>query len=91
MQLEANVERHFRAYENSLVRIDLEKKNVVIALQTVAIALERYKIGVSTPLELREAQRNAVAAEIRLTEALYEAKINEIELNRIAGNMSIEK
>jgi outer membrane protein TolC len=89
-ELEAKVERHFRAYQNSLIRIELEKRNVKIAVQTVEIALERYKIGVSTPLELREAQRNAVAAEIRLTEAYYEAKINEIELNRIAGNISAE-
>ena len=85
LALESALERTFLSYKNSLELTKLELENLDIAKQNVSIAFERYKIGVSTSLELREAQRNAVAAETRLIEAKFNAKLAEIELNRLAG------
>ena len=58
-----------------------------MANENVSIALERYRVGKSNPLEIREAQNNAVNAQIRYIEALNTAKIAEIELLRLAGNL----
>jgi outer membrane protein len=77
VQIEADLQRAFNDYQNSLALIQ----------QNVEIALERYKLGVSTPLELREVQRNAVATESRLIEAAFNAKIAEIELNRLSNRI----
>jgi outer membrane protein len=84
-QLELMMERSFQNYKNALELIQLETENYKIAHLNTEIAFERYRVGNSTSYELREVQRNAVAAETRLIEAEYAAKINEIELNRLSG------
>ncbi len=84
-QMNLMVERSFQNYKNALELIKLETENYKIAYLNTEIAFERYRVGNSTAYELREVQRNAVAAETRLIEAEFTAKINEIELNRISG------
>ena len=84
-QLDLMVERSYQNYKNALELIKLETENYKIAHLNTEIAFERYRVGNSTSYELREVQRNAVAAETRLIEAEYSAKINEIELNRLSG------
>ena len=49
--------------------------------------MDRYQLGVSSALELREAQRNAVDAESRLLNAQFSTKAAEIELLRLSGNI----
>lgn len=61
-QVEANLEKTFINYANSIQLIGLETRNEQIAQERAEIALERYRLGNSNSLELREAQRNAVAA-----------------------------
>jgi outer membrane protein TolC len=87
VQLEADLQRVFNDYKNSLDLIELEQQNLEVARQNIDIALERYKLGVATPLELREVQRNAVATESRLIEAEYRAKVAEIELLRLSSRI----
>ena len=86
-QLIAAIERSYTAYENALNLISLETENYTIAKQNIDIAFDRFKIGIATSYELREVQRNAVAAETRLIEARYAAKSAEIELIRLSGNL----
>ncbi|MEN9958184.1 MAG: hypothetical protein RLZZ474_428 [Bacteroidota bacterium] len=86
-QLIAAIERSYTAYENALNLISLEIENYTIAKQNIDIAFDRFKIGIATSYELREVQRNAVAAETRLIEARYAAKSAEIELIRLSGNL----
>jgi outer membrane protein len=85
VQMNLMVERSYQNYKNALELIKLERENYKIASLNTEIAFERYRVGNSTAYELREVQRNAVAAETRLIEAEFNAKINEIELNRLAG------
>ena len=81
------LERTYVTYENSLNLIQLETENYAIAKQNIDIAFDRFKVGIATSYELREVQRNAVAAETRLIEAKYAAKTAEIELIRLSGNL----
>jgi outer membrane protein len=85
-QLNLMIERSFQNYKNALELVKLETENYKIAYLNTEIAFERYRVGNSSAYELREVQRNAVAAETRLIEAEYNAKINEIELTRLSGN-----
>jgi outer membrane protein len=86
-QLNTALERTFLSYKNALELIKLETENYKIARQNIDIAFERYKVGNSTAYELREVQRNAVAAETRLIEAEFNAKVTEIELLRLSSKV----
>ena len=81
------LEKTYVTYENSMNLIQLETENYTIAKQNIDIAFDRFKVGIGTSYELREVQRNAVAAETRLIEAKYAAKAAEIELIRLSGNL----
>ncbi|MFM2441956.1 MAG: hypothetical protein RL449_597 [Bacteroidota bacterium] len=81
------LERTYVTYENSMNLIQLETENYTIAKQNIDIAFDRFKVGIATSYELREVQRNAVAAETRLIEAKFAAKSAEIELIRLSGNL----
>jgi outer membrane protein len=89
VQLESALEQSYINYRNSLVLLDLEARNLQAAQENVSIALERFRIGVSIPLELREAQRNAVAAETRLIDAQFNTKAAEIELLRLSSGVVV--
>ena len=83
----SSLERTYISYENALNLIQLETENYAIAKQNIDIAFDRFKVGIATSYELREVQRNAVAAETRLIEAKFAAKSAEIELIRLSGNL----
>lgn len=86
-QLSAGFDRTFINYRNSLQLVALEEANTKLARQNVEIAFERYRVGNATSYEFREVQRNTVAAETRLIEAEYNAKLAEIELLRLSGSL----
>lgn len=83
----STLEKTYVTYENSMNLIQLETENYAIAKQNIDIAFDRFKVGIATSYELREVQRNAVAAETRLIEAKFAAKSAEIELIRLSGNL----
>ena len=87
LQLDADAATAFAQYQNYLQLLDLEETNIQLARQNVAIALERYRLGLLTPLVLREAQRNELAAETRLLDIRYQAKQAELALRRLSGKL----
>ncbi|MEQ8881746.1 MAG: TolC family protein, partial [Cyclobacteriaceae bacterium] len=84
-QLITSVRSAYLTYRNSVELADLERQNLEVAQENEEIALERYRIGKSNPLELREAQNNRLNAEVRYLEARNTAKIAGIELQRLGG------
>lgn len=77
----------FRTYQNSLELVDLEEDNLAIAELTLDIALERFREGIISAIEFREAQRTFLSAENRLIHAKFDAKIAETELLRLSGEL----
>jgi outer membrane protein len=65
----------------------LEEENLVLANENVVVALERFRIGNSTPVELKEAQKSLDDAEYRTVSARYAAKVAETELMRLNGEL----
>lgn len=88
LQLEAEFERVFRTYLQSLELISLEEENLSNAGLALEIALERFRLGTITSLELREAQRTLLQAENRLINAKYDAKLAETNLLLLSGNLN---
>jgi outer membrane protein len=85
--LQSNLARAWSRYQNRMEILELEQANLVLARQNTDIALERYKLGLLTALELREAQRAQLLAQNRLIDILYEAKEAETELRRLTGHL----
>lgn len=57
----AELESGHASYRNRIVLVELEEDNTKLAAQNVEVALERFRLGLSTSLELREVQ-NALPA-----------------------------
>jgi outer membrane protein TolC len=78
----------FQTYLTNLELVQLEDRNEDIAKQNLDITMEKYRIGTITTLEVRTAQLNYVNARARNSSAQYEAKISEVNLRVLAGNLS---
>ncbi|PWN07733.1 TolC family protein [Rhodohalobacter mucosus] len=87
LALESDFLARYRAYQNSIELVDLEEQNLNNAGETLSIAIERFRLGTISSLEFREAQRTFVAAESRLANAKYDAKVAEAELLRLSGEI----
>jgi outer membrane protein len=74
-------------YRNSISRLHLEQDNVNVASENVKIALEIYRLGTITALQLREVQRNYVAAKSRFISTAYEVKQYEISIRQLSGEL----
>lgn len=86
--LKADLSTIFMAYRNNLELLDLEKQNLGTAKENYEIAIERYKLGELSGIELREAQNSLLEAEERLLEAEYNTKLCEISLMQISGQVT---
>lgn len=86
-QLTADLEQAFTQYQNRLQLLELEEANIALARQNAQIALERYRLGLLTPLVLREAQRSQLDAANRLLDIRYQAKQAETTLKRLSGTL----
>lgn len=87
--LVAQLTEAYQDYTTFLELVKLEQGNVNLANQNLDITLEKYRLGNITPLELREAQRNAINANNRYLEIKYQAKLSEIYLKQISGTLNL--
>ena len=86
-QLGLSVITAFKEYEQQKKALQLEEENILLAKENVSIALEVYRLGASTIIQLREAQKSLEDAYNRLIAARYNAKLAEIELLRLKGDL----
>jgi outer membrane protein TolC len=86
-QLTGDLSSAYVRYRNKLDLIKLEQDNLEVAKENAEIAIERYRVGRSNAIELREFQLNSIEAESRLLNAIYLAKQAEINLLAISGNL----
>jgi outer membrane protein TolC len=79
----------YSAYINNLKLITLEEQNLETAAENLSIAMERYRLGELSGLDLREVQKSLLDAKERLLSVQYLAKLAEISLNQISGRIMI--
>jgi len=78
----------YQTYITNLALVQLEARNEEIARENLDITLEKYRIGIITQLEVRTAQLNYVNARTRNSSAQFQAKISEVTLKELAGNVT---
>lgn len=87
LSLKSDFSNFWMAYINNMQLTNLEKENVSHARENYEIAIERYKLGDLSGIELREAQNSLLEAEERLVQAQYLTKLCEISLLEISGGI----
>lgn len=86
--IESDFANMWMAYQNNIELTNLEIESLENATINYEIAMERYRIGDLSGLELREAQNSLLEAEQRLLTAQYNTKLYEISLMQISGNIT---
>ncbi|MDR7128829.1 outer membrane protein TolC [Algoriphagus sp. 4150] len=87
IQLRSDIHRAFNTYTTNKNLLEVERKNYAVAKESSEIALERFRLGIASYLEFRDAQVNLLTAENRLITSIFNIKEQEIELRRLSGKI----
>ena len=87
LQLEQQVLDGWTNYTTARQRVALEESNLTGIRKQVDVALESYRLGMLTAVELRDVQQGMIDAENRLLLAQYEAKAAELQQKWLAGKL----
>jgi outer membrane protein TolC len=77
----------YSAYSNYLRLTTLEQQNLQTATENLSIAMERYKLGSLSGIDLREVQKSLLDARESLLSVQYQTKLAEISLLLISGRI----
>lgn len=77
----------WQAYEQQKRALALEEENILLAKENVSIIFQVYRLGATTYIQLREAQKSLEDAYTRLINARYNTKLAETELLRLKGEL----
>ncbi len=92
LALQTQLSTAYQTYRTNLQLSKLEAKNELIAKENMDITFEKFRIGTITTntLEFRTAQINYINAKVRNSNAQFQAKISEIALKELAGNLTFQ-
>lgn len=77
----------YKNYEKNLEILQLEEENVSVAKENLDLAMEQFRLGILSPIEFRDIQKNYTTAQSRLSSAHYSAKISEKDLLKQSGTL----
>lgn len=77
----------YQTYLTNISLIELEGNNEAIAKENLDITVEKYRIGIIPTIEFRTAQLNYINAKVRFSNAKFQAKLSEIVLKQLSGNL----
>lgn len=78
----------YNNYLNNIIVTSFEMENTEVAAKTLEIAMDRYRLGSLSGLEFREYQNKYIEAVNRRLTALYQAKMSEIGLRLLCGELT---
>lgn len=84
-QVNTDVFGAYHEFQAAKAILQLEEENMVAAREMLAIARERYRVGASNLIEMKDAQATYGQAVRRSAGARNAAKLAETELRRLAG------
>jgi outer membrane protein TolC len=86
-ELERNVANALEVYNNAIIILNTEEKNVETNMRNFERSVEQFKLGQITSIEFRQAQINLLNAKSNLNEARYQAKNAELFLLQLSGQL----
>jgi outer membrane protein len=85
----AQVVKSFQSYTASLKQLETEQQNYTLSNQLLELALQRFQYKQSTIVDVKNAQQSFEASGYRLVNLSYAATTAEIELKRLANELSL--
>ncbi|MGQ0827384.1 MAG: TolC family protein [Bacteroidota bacterium] len=79
--------KSFKKYQDDISILELEEENNKLAKENLNIALERFRLGANTYIELKEAQKSYEESTIRLSNARFSTKLSETQLLKLSGGI----
>lgn len=90
-QLLVSLERDFNNawddYQNKLNIYKLRESNIITSKNNFDRTEEKFKIGQVNSIEFRQAQLNLINAELARNQAKYEAKLAELQMLQLCGEL----
>lgn len=86
--LETGAVRTYQAYKNALQQLETEVENYKLSMQLVDLVLKRFELNQATIIDVRQAQQSFEASGFRLLNLNFTAKLAEIELKRLANQIT---
>lgn len=90
-QILAELERDFGTawdnLQNRQVLLGIQQRNIATSEDNFNRTKEMYQVGRVTSVEFRQAQLNLLQAELSANQAKYQAKLAELELLQISGEL----
>jgi outer membrane protein TolC len=84
-QAEVLIQNTYKDYIFQKQILQLEEENILLAKDNLQIAMERFRAGVTTYIDLRIAQNSLETSYHRLLTARYQTKLSELGLLRLKG------
>lgn len=86
---ETGMVKTYELYTNTLGQLETELQNYTLSTQLVNLILEKFQLGQSTVIDVRQAQQSFENEGFRLVNLNYAAKVAEIELKRLSGQLTL--
>lgn len=87
LELDEALASAYESYRNSRTVLDIETRNLDAARVNFTQTRRLYELGQVTSTQFREAQLNLIRAETNVSTARYDARLEEIDLDRLAGRL----
>ncbi|WP_226789058.1 TolC family protein [Polaribacter porphyrae] len=87
VNIENNLKNTWENYNNQLFVLTAQKQNVVSNQNNFDRTQERFKLGQITSVEFRQAQINLINAKTALNNAKFDAKLIELQLLQLSGDI----
>jgi outer membrane protein len=87
LQISEELMDSWRNYNDNIELLRMEEENIIFAREVLAVAHERYRIGLSSVVDLQEAQRTFENAMVRVADARFNTKMSETTLRRLNGEL----
>ncbi len=85
--IQLQVKENFLAMVTLIQQVKVAQQQVAIGREALGLARQRYKLGLSSIVEVTQSEVAVTAAETRLAETQYNAKIAEAQLRYAVGAM----
>jgi outer membrane protein len=85
--VQLQVKENFLSVVTFIQQVKVAENQVAIAKEALGLARQRYKLGLSSIVEVTQSEVAVTAAETRLAETQYNAKIAEAQLRYAVGVM----
>jgi len=85
--IQLQVKENFLAVVTLIQQVKVAQQQVAIGREALGLARQRYKLGLSSIVEVTQSEVAVTAAETRLAETQYNAKIAEAQLRYAVGGI----